>query len=46
MLLLIAFLCFAASAIWSAILRAWPMVLLAVGLCLWVLDVSGPLKIG
>ena len=46
MLIVLAFLAFAAAGIWSAILRSWPMVLLCAGLALWVLDAAGPLKIG
>jgi hypothetical protein len=46
MLLVIAFVCFLASAIWSATLRSWPMVLLAAGLAVWVVEVSGPIRIG
>lgn len=38
MLLLLALICFLASAIWSAILKSWPMVLLAAGLIFMVLD--------
>jgi hypothetical protein len=45
-LIVLAFLCFLASGIWSAALRAWPMVLLAAGLALWVLDAYGPVSIG
>lgn len=46
MLIVLAFLAFLAAGIWSAVTRNWPMVLLAAGLALWVLDVAGPLKIG
>lgn len=46
MLIILAFLCFLAAAVWNAILRAWPMVLVCAGLALWVLDAAGPLEIG
>ena len=46
MLVLIAFLCLLASAIWSAVLKSWPIVLLCAGLCLWLVSTQGPLKIG
>ena len=36
MLTLLAFMCFLAAAIWFAILRNWPLALLALGLALWV----------
>jgi hypothetical protein len=45
MFLLLAFLCFLAAGIWSAVVRAWPTVLLCAGLAFWVLA-SGPLTIG
>jgi hypothetical protein len=37
-MLLLALVCLLASAIWSAINRAWPFMLLAVGLLLWALS--------
>ncbi len=46
MLFAIAFLCFLASAIWAFILREWPVVLLGAGLCVWVLDQAGSIRIG
>ena len=46
MLLLIAFLCFVAAAIWAAILRNWPTTLLGVGLALWVLEQGDVLRVG
>jgi len=46
MLIIVAFICFVAATIWHAILRAWPMALVSLGLALWVLDAAGPLKIG
>lgn len=35
-MVLLALICFLASAIWSGILRAWPMALLALGLVFYV----------
>ena len=46
MLIIIAFLCFAAATLWHGILRAWPMALVCAGLALWVLDAYGPIKVG
>jgi hypothetical protein len=40
MLELLALACLLASAIWSAIQRAWPLVLLAAGLTLWLLSTT------
>lgn len=36
MLALLALICFIAAAIWAAITRAWPLVLIAAGLALFV----------
>ena len=46
MLIILAFLCFLAAAIWHAVYRSWGMVLISAGLALWVLDAFGPIKLG
>ena len=40
MLVLLALLAFMAAAIWFAITRGWPMVLLCLGLALWLLSTT------
>jgi hypothetical protein len=40
MLVLLALVAFLAAAIWFAITRAWPMLLLAAGLTLWLLSTT------
>jgi hypothetical protein len=46
MLIILAFLCFLAAAIYFGITRGWGFVLIAAGLAFWVLDAYGPIKIG
>jgi hypothetical protein len=46
LLVILAFLCFAVAAIWNGVLKAYPMMLVCIGLALWVLNAYGPIKIG